>query len=74
MNGVEWKIETLSNRRLESEIAAFYWDAAQIAPGTTPSETKVLGALWAEFDKRVASGAMTDDDEAVLDASGRWIG
>lgn len=71
---MKWRIETLSNRRLESEIANVYYMAAEEAPGVTPRETGILGALWAEFDRRVADGTMTDDDEAVLDAGGRWIG
>lgn len=71
---MKWRIETLSNRRLETEIAAVYWQGHQIAPGVTPKEVGLLGDLWAEFDRRVADGTMTDDDEAVLDASGRWIG
>lgn len=71
---MKWRIETLSNRRLESEIAAYYWAAHKIVPGITPKEVGILGEMWAEFDRRVEEGTMTDDDEAVLDASGRWIG
>lgn len=71
---MKWRIETLSNRRLESEIAAYYWAAHKTVPGVTPKEVGILGELWAEFDRRVEEGTMTDDDEAVLDASGRWIG
>lgn len=71
---MKWRIETLSNRRLESEIAAFYWEGSKMSPGVHLQETGVLGDLWAEFDRRVEEGTMTDDEEAVLDVSGRWIG
>lgn len=71
---MKWRIETLSNRRLEAEISRYYWSAYETVPGVTPKEVGILGELWAEFDRRVADGTMTDDDEAVLDAGGRWIG
>lgn len=71
---MKWKIEDLSNRRLEAEISAYYWAAHKAVPGVMPKEAGVLGMLWAEFDARVSDGTMTDDDEAVLDAGGRWIG
>lgn len=71
---MKWRIETFSNRRLEAEISRYYWSAYETVPGVTPKEVGILGDLWAEFDRRVAGGTMTDDDEAVLDASGRWIG
>lgn len=71
---MKWRIETLSNRMLEAEISRYYWQAHQVLPGRTPPEVGILGDLWAEFDRRVEEGTMTDDDEAVLDASGRWIG
>lgn len=66
-NGMIWKIEQLSNRRLESEITQLYWDTAKTHPGTTfPEEGTIMGLLWAEFDRRVESGKMTDDDEPLL--------
>lgn len=71
---MKWKIEKMSNRRLEAEISNVYYLAAADAPGVTPNEVGILGELWAEFDRRVEEGTMTRDDEAVLDASGRWIG
>lgn len=71
---MKWRIQTFSNRMLEAEISGFYWYAHKNAPGVTPKEVGILGELWAEFDRRVEEGTMTDDDEAVLDAGGRWIG
>lgn len=71
---MKWRTETLSNRMLEAEISRYYWTAHLTVPGVTPKEVGILGDLWAEFDRRVEEGTMTDDDEAVLDASGRWIG
>lgn len=71
---MKWRIETLSNRMLEAEISRYYWTAHLTTPRDTPKEVGILGDLWAEFDRRVEEGTMTDDDEAVLDASGRWIG
>ena len=71
---MKWRIETMSNRMLEAEISRYYWSAYETVPGVTPKGVGILGDLWAEFDRRVEEGTMTDDDEAVLDASGRWIG
>ena len=34
-------------------------------PRVTPKEVGILGDLWAEFDRRVEEGTMTDDDEAT---------
>ena len=63
---------------LEAEISRYYWSTHLTTPRGVPrgvlKEVGILGELWAEFDRRVAEGTMTDDDEAVLDASGRWIG
>lgn len=65
-NGMIWKIEQLSNRRLEAEIANIYYDNHRDFPGLAIRETGTLEYLWAEFDRRVDSGKMTDDDEPLL--------
>lgn len=61
---VQWKIEKLSNRRLESEIAHRYQEYAQFREDV--SEDRVLPLLWEEFDRRMTAGKMTDDEEPIL--------
>ena len=61
---LQWKIEKLSNRRLESEIAHRYHEYATYGEGS--SVDRVLPLLWAEFDRRAEEGKMTDDEEPIL--------
>ena len=60
---MEWKISQLSDRRLEAEIARYNYEL--FANGKDGSN-RILDLLWAEFDRRVVEGKMTDDTEAVL--------
>lgn len=60
---VEWKITQLSNRRLEAEIARYNYE---LFLHGEPGAQKFLDLLWDEFDRRVAEGTMTDDDEPLL--------
>lgn len=53
--------ETISNQRLEHEIAMYYMDFTKRAPGVTPQETGILGMMWAEFDKRAKAGTIDDE-------------
>lgn len=74
MSGIEWKIGTLSDRRLEAEIANIY----HVLIGDTPQERDSSGALtmvgrmWAEFDRRVKAGTMTDDEEGLLNDTRKY--
>lgn len=61
---IQWKIEKLSNRRLESEIAHRYAEYTQF--GEDSSKDQILPLLWAEFDRRMTAGKMTDDEEPIL--------
>lgn len=61
---IQWKIEKLSNRRLEAEIAHRYQEYAQFKED--PAQDRILPLLWDEFDARVANGKMTEDTEALL--------
>lgn len=61
---IQWKIEKLSNRRLEAEIAHRYQEYAQFRGDS--SVDRVIPLLWEEFDRRIANGKMTDDTEALL--------
>lgn len=69
---VNWKIESFSGQRLESEIANAYYLASRENPGVTPPEVGLLGALWVEFDLRVANGTMTDDEEGLLNDTRKY--
>lgn len=61
---IQWKIEKLSNRRLEAEIAHRYQEYAQFREDA--SADRVLPLLWEEFDRRMTAGKMTEDTEALL--------
>lgn len=61
---IQWKIEKLSNRRLESEIAHRYAEYTQFREDL--ANDKILPLLWEEFDRRMAAGKMTDDEEPIL--------
>lgn len=61
---LQWKIEKLSNRRLESEIAHRYHEYATY--GEDASQDNILPLLWAEFDRRAEADKMTDDEEPIL--------
>lgn len=61
---IQWKIEKLSNRRLEAEIAHRYQEYSQF--GEDSSNDRILPLLWEEFDRRVVNGKMTEDTEALL--------
>lgn len=56
-------VKSLSNGRLEQEIAALYWEAYRAAPGTHLKEEGVLGALWEEFDRRLAAGGISSETD-----------
>lgn len=53
--------ETISNQRLEHEIAMYYLDYHRLAPGVTPKETGILGTMWNEFDRRAEAGTIDDE-------------
>lgn len=73
MSNIEWKISTLSDRRLEAEIANIYHYRPGESEERTPhGKVTVLGALWAEFDLRVANGTMTDDEEGLLNDTRKY--
>lgn len=61
---IQWKIERMSDRRLEAEIAHRYAEYAQFKED--PRRDKVITLLWEEFDRRVEAGKMTDDTEGLL--------
>lgn len=63
MNGTEWKITQLSNRKLEAEIARYNYE---LFVGGDPRAQKFLDLLWTEFDSRIEAGTMTEDDEPLL--------
>lgn len=60
---MKWKIEQMSDRRLEAEIARYNYELfANGNEGANP----ILDLLWEEFDRRADAGVLTDDDEGVL--------
>lgn len=63
MNGTEWKITQLSNRKLEAEIARYNYE---LFVGGDSRAQKFLDLLWTEFDSRMEAGTMTEDDEPLL--------
>lgn len=66
---IQWKIEKLSNRRLEAEIARYNYELfVNAQPGANP----ILDLLWEEFDRRMAAGTMTDDDEGLLNDTTKY--
>lgn len=56
-------IAQFSGERLESEIAAIYWQAAKEAPGVMLKERGNLALLWQEFDERLEAGAINPDTD-----------
>lgn len=60
---IQWKIEQMSDRRLEAEIARYNYEL--FAQGREASN-RVLDLLWEEFDRRVEAGKMTEDTEGLL--------
>lgn len=73
MSSVEWKISTLSDRRLEAEIANIYHSRTfETEERWADGNLTVLGKLWAEFDRRVAAGTMTDDEEGLLNDTRKY--
>lgn len=73
MSGIEWKIGTYSDRRLEAEIANIYHYRPEYSEERTAhGKLTVLGSLWAEFDRRVAAGTMTDDEEGLLNDTRKY--
>ena len=75
MSGIAWKIGTFSAQQLESALTDCYYAAGPFEP---PTETNrdgsltTLGKLWAEFDARIAAGAMTDDEEGLLNDTRKY--
>ena len=69
MNNVEWLISQMSNRRLEAEIAACNYE---LFAWGWKEPNKTLDILWAEFDRRVEAGEMTDDDEELLNDTTKY--
>lgn len=67
---IQWKIEQMSNRRLEAEISHRYQEYAQFREDA--SVDQVLPRLWEEFDRRVAAGTMTDDEEPLLNDTRKY--
>lgn len=61
---IQWKIAQFSNRRLEAEISHRYVEYSQF--GSAPVGDRILLGLWDEFDRRMAAGKMTDDEEPIL--------
>ena len=72
MSGIAWKIGTYSDRRLEAEISNIYYDNHKNFPDIQMIESGNLALLWAEFDRRVAAGAMTDDEEGLLNDTRKY--
>lgn len=60
---IQWKIEQMSDRRLEAEIARYNYEL--FVRGREGSN-RVLDLLWEEFDRRMDAGTMTDDTEGLL--------
>lgn len=56
---MRWRIEQLSNHRLEDEIARIYQAAEGEVPGIKLKETGVLSQLWEEVDDRLRRGDLT---------------
>ncbi len=67
---IQWKIEKLSNRRLEAEIAHRYVEYAQFRED--PGQDRILPLLWDEFDRRVAAGTMTEDTEGLMNDTRKY--
>lgn len=60
---IQWKIEQMSDRRLEAEIARYNYEL--FVRGHEGSN-RILDLLWEEFDRRMDAGTMTDDTEGLL--------
>lgn len=60
---IQWKIEQMSDRRLEAEIARYNYELFVRGHG---GSSRTLDLLWEEFDRRMAAGKMTDDTEGLL--------
>lgn len=50
------EIQALSNERLEDSIAAYYWEMYQAGKWQVTPRSRVLDALWEEFDERMENG------------------
>lgn len=59
MNTPKEEIQALSNERLEDSIAAYYWELYQAGKWMVKPKSRVLDALWAEFDWRMEHGDLT---------------
>lgn len=69
MSNTEWKISQMSDRRLEAEIANHNYE---LFVRRQQGSSKILDLLWAEFDRRVETGDMTDDDEGLLNDTSKY--
>lgn len=49
-------IARASNEWLEDSIAAYYWELYLARKWTVAPKSRVLDALWVEFDRRMAEG------------------
>lgn len=67
---IQWKIEQMSNRRLEAEIARYNYEL--FVRGRAQQANPILDLLWEEFDRRVEAGTMTDDEEPLLNDTRKY--
>lgn len=66
---MQWKIEKLSNRRLEADIAAYNYE---LFVRGQEGANRILDLLWEEFDRRVENGTMTEDTEGLLNDTRKY--